>query len=44
MIQNKNQNMLFTWMQIIYMVILCLNFFGPADSKEFNLNKYNKNI
>ena len=31
-IQNKNQNILFTWMQIIYMVIPCLNFLQMAGS------------
>ena len=32
MTQNKNQNILYTYMQIIYMVTQCLNFFQHVDS------------
>ena len=31
-IQNKNQNILYTQTEIIYMVIQCLNFFKKVDS------------
>ena len=31
MTQNKDQNTLYTQMQIIYMVMLCLRFFQQAD-------------
>ena len=45
MTQNNNQNMLYTWTRIIYIVMQCLNFlpisgFKWIDSKEFDLNKY----
>ena len=48
MTQNKNQNILYTQTLIIYMVMLCLNFFPTdefkwIDSKEFDLNKYTSN-
>ena len=33
MIQNKNQNLSFNWMKIIYMLLLCLNFFQPVETK-----------
>ena len=32
MTQNKNQNVLYTSTQIIYMFMQCLNFFTQADS------------
>ena len=46
MVQNKNHN-IFTWMQIVYTVILSrfltTDRFKCIDSKELYLNKYNKN-
>ena len=47
MIQNKNQNILFTGMQIIYIVMQCqissTSGFKWIDPKNFDLKKYNKN-
>ena len=41
MIQKKNQNILFTWMQVTYMVMQCLNLlvreFKFIDPKDFDL-------
>ena len=44
MFQNNNQNISYTWMQIIHVIMLCLNFFTDGlkqiDPKEFDLSKY----
>ena len=37
MIQNNNQNTLFIWNKIIYMVMRCLNFFQVANSNALIL-------
>ena len=34
MTQNKEQNVLYTQMQIIYMLMQCLNFFQQVDANE----------
>ena len=38
MTPNKNQNLSYTWMQIIYITMRCLNFYQQAYSKEERIN------